>query len=305
VTEQAAAQKAPIAARIEAAREYFTLKSTEARAAAIPADARVSMGKSLALARQRRAAAEVLWLAGETAEALRLAREGFVLAYDASEPANVRDESLRALKSKVDETKIPGLDDELTDPHSKLFESLIAGHDAIAGKATTLALDAKGIARTRTNRIVVASLATIAFVVLAWLVLHTPKTVRPEASSSYGDKFPPANAVDGRNETEWLLPDRTPGWLDLWLGPPRKVKALKVLNAHNGPYDDRATKEWHVEVYAKGGKSVKQIDGAFPEFSNDPQAVIIPVDADDVERVRFEVRGFHRTGGGLAEIEVQ
>jgi hypothetical protein len=142
-------------------------------------------------------------------------------------------------------------------------------------------------------------------VFLVWFVVHTPKTVRAEASASYGERFPPANAVDGRNETEWLLPDRTTGWLDLWLGPPRKVKAIKVLNAHNGPYDDRATKEWHVEVYGKGAQLAKAIDGSFPEFSNDPQSVTIPIDAGDVERIRFEIRGFHRTGGGVAEIEVK
>src|SRR5262249_31945489 len=158
-----------------------------------------------------------LWLAGETAEALRLAKEGFALAVDAAAPADAQDATLTtcaALEKKVDETKLPELDADFADPHAKLFQEMIDAHDALARRVGPLALDRKAIASKRVGRVVLAAAGVVAFVFLAWLVLHTPKTVRAEASAVISDQFPASLAVDGRKETEWFLPDHATGWID-------------------------------------------------------------------------------------------
>lgn len=294
----------PLAARFEAAREFFSLRQTEARAAAIPAEKRTSMARSLRLAIQKRDAAETLWLAGLTAEGLRLAREAFVIAHE-SEPSQAgADAAIAATRKRLDETALPELDTEVGDGHQRLFEEMLAGHDVIARRAAPLALDPRGIARKRLERIVVGALGAVAVVALLWLALRTPKTLRAEASAINSDRFTAANAVDGRNETEWLLPDHAPGWLDVWVGAPRRIKAVKLLNAHIPPYNDRATQDYHLEVFTRGGKLARSIDGSFGAFTDDPKWVTVPLDIADVERVRFEVRSFHKNGGGLAEIEV-
>lgn len=298
--------RSTLTARIEAAREFFSLRDTEARAETIPADRRASMAKGLVLAEQKREAAEVLWLSGDPAEAFKLAREAFLLAFDASEPARAETpESIVATKSTLEDTKVPDLDVDVTDAHRKLFEVLLRDHDSLVRGAEPLALDKSAIARKRVQRIALGALGLVAFVALVWFLVHTPKTIRAEASAAYADRFPAEAAVDGRNETEWLLPDHATGWIDFWIGPPRRIKTLKVLNAHNAPYNDRATKEWHVDVFVKGGQLAKSIDGAFAEFSAEPAWVSIPIDVDGVERIRFEVRGSHMAGGGLAEVQVE
>ncbi len=95
-----------------------------------------------------------------------------------------------------------------------------------------------------------------------------------------------------------------PGWIDITVQPVRRLKAIKFLNAHNPPYNDRATKDWHVDVFGKNGQVLKSIDGTFAEFSESPAWVTVDLGLDNVARVRFEVRTWHSLGGGLAEFEV-
>jgi hypothetical protein len=82
------------------------------------------------------------------------------------------------------------------------------------------------------------------------------------------------------------------------------VSRIRLLNTHNTPYNDRATLEYRLIVFAHGVEA-RSIDGAF-EFSASPAWVTHDLGGiEGVDRVRFEVRTWHQHGGGLAEIQVE
>lgn len=168
---------------------------------------------------------------------------------------------------------------------------------------TRAALSPAAIRKLRRRRI--GGLAFFAsLVVLGALLLRRGSHVlTPEASASWGDAFTPKAAVDGLVRTEWLLPDATAGWVEVRLARPRSVSRIRLLNARNLPHADRSTDEFHMEAFL-GEKVVKSIDGRFPGYRPKPTWIAYDVD-ETVDRVRIEVRSWHLSGGGFAEIEVE
>jgi hypothetical protein len=110
-------------------------------------------------------------------------------------------------------------------------------------------------------------------------------------------------AIDGRNDTWWLLPDRATGWVEQRMSPGRHVSEVVLLNCANPPSLDRGTSDYRLEIYS-GGSLARAIDGHF-DWADTPQPVTHTIDMDNVQRVRFVVRGYHRTGAGLAEMTVR
>jgi len=72
--------------------------------------------------------------------------------------------------------------------------------------------------------------------------------------------------------------------------------------ARNVPYNDRATNEFHVDVFDKG-QLVKQFDGKFDGFSPDPVTRTFDIGMK-ADKVRLTVKSFYVSGGGFAEVSV-
>jgi hypothetical protein len=116
-------------------------------------------------------------------------------------------------------------------------------------------------------------------------------------------KYEAGKAVDGKAGTEWLLPDGQTGWIEIRMRP-RAVARVLLLNAHNPGYNDRATKDFALELYGDGAL-LATVDARFGSFDPVPGWLAVPVDAGSVDRVRLEVRSFHGVGGGIAEIDLE
>lgn len=267
--------------------EFFLLRDLELRAREVPAEEHAAAAGTHARARQKRDAAEALWIAGYPAEALRLAH----VALELLEPAAAETASL------------PELDADVKPEHAERFRALLADIERRMEQGRAAALDVREIASTRVRRIAIATAAGLAVLALLILVVRTPKVLKAEASSQYAAQYDPARAIDDSDKTEWLLPDRSGGWIDVTVQPARKLSKLKLLNARNLPYADRGTNEFHVDVYDKG-QIVKQLDGKFDALSSEPtwRTFDLGLRAD---KVRVTVKSWFQQGGGLAEIHVE
>jgi hypothetical protein len=110
-------------------------------------------------------------------------------------------------------------------------------------------------------------------------------------------------ATDGRPDTYWLLPDRTSGWLEVRIAPGRRIERVRLINSHNPPHGDRATRDYQLEIHA-GGTLARTIEGTF-EYSTTPEPVVHEIGLDDVQRIRFVARTHHQNGAGLAELSYE
>lgn len=284
--------RAPAMSVVARTREWFLLRDLESRAAKVPGERRVKTSRLMRLSEQRRSAAEALWIAGFPAEGLRLVTEALSLAREAistTEPAA--------------EPAAPMLDDEVKTEDAARFRALLAEHARLTRDHQELALDTPDITRKRRGRAAVAAVSALALVTVGYFVLRTPRILKATSSANYDGRYDTANALDGNESTDWLLPDRTPGWIELQVIPPRKVSKVKLLNARNLPFSDRATNEFKVEAFS-AGKLVKSAEGKFDGFSAEPTWRTVDVQAAKVDRIRIEVKSFHVSGGGFAEIEV-
>jgi hypothetical protein len=127
-----------------------------------------------------------------------------------------------------------------------------------------------------------------------------PKVV---ASSSYPGPFPPEQAVDWLEATEWLLPDAATGWIDLTFKSPRRVRSVTLVNCHNGVYGDRSSAKVRVTAF-ENDRVVATADGEFVKISTERSALNLPLEGKNITRVRAEVLSLLGRGGGFAEVEV-
>lgn len=298
--------------RIQGLREFFVLKDAEARSTKLPADVRASLARDVTIARQKREAAEVLWLGGGTAEALALARDALDRIATAVEHAHAVDaappvpEAAAALRSEVTAKPLPALDADVVDADTPRFNAMLAAHDELRSLVEPAATPPTELPRKRLVRAAWAAGAVAALVVGAIYLGRTPRVLSAQASAAYDDAHIAAKAVDGRNETEWLPLDKQLGWLDVTVLPARKVKRVKLLNGHNPPHNDRQTKEYRLVLTSAGGKVLKTVDNSFGEFSASPTMVTIDVNTSEkVEKIRVEVKSFHNSGAAIAEVEVE
>lgn len=123
------------------------------------------------------------------------------------------------------------------------------------------------------------------------------------ASGTFSAEHPASLAVDGMVATEWLLPDRTAGWLQISFRSRRTVRSVRIYNAHNRYYMDRASERVRVTAFSDQGP-VATAEGRFAAMSIERSALDLPLAADHVTHLRVEVLSYFRNGGGLAEVEV-
>ena len=199
-------------------------------------------------------------------------------------------------------TSLPALDAELEASHGELFQKLVTARRHVDAALSPGAMPPREITLTQASRIGVAALVAALVAVGLYFALRTPTGYEATASARFGPDFPPRNVIDDDHASEWLLPDRSPGWVEVSLSPPERIETLKLLNGHNRHYNDRAVQEYTVEVYANG-ELARTIEATFGEFQPRPQFVEHALGIDDVERVRVNVTSWHRTGAALAEID--
>ena len=159
---------------------------------------------------------------------------------------------------------------------------------------------------TRFSRLGFTGVIVLAAIVGLYFALRPPHGVEATASGHFNNDFTPDKAIDGDTATEWLLPDRRPGWVEARITPPEHVDTVRLRNSHNRQYNDRATREYTVEFFRHGDPPdhpSKTIEGEWTTLAPNPQWTDHEVDVDDVERIRFNVRTYHRAGGGLSEME--
>jgi hypothetical protein len=120
------------------------------------------------------------------------------------------------------------------------------------------------------------------------------------ASAVYSSAHAAANAIDGLDATEWLLPDAKLGWLQVNFPSPRALNHVRILNAHNIHFQDRGCEKVRVTIFCHA-QPVAAADGT---FSAPKTYLDFDFRADCVTHLRVEVLSFFKMGGGLAEIEV-
>ena len=197
---------------------------------------------------------------------------------------------------------LPTFDDELGPAHAQLFRELGAAWRSIEASLQGATLTPSQLGRSRVARVaLVVLLAMLAMGGLAF-ALYTPDRTEALASAVFGSRteLGPDNVIDGDRETEWILPDEQEGWVEVLFDGARRVERVRLLNAHNRFYNDRATKDYALEIY-RDGEVIQTIEGSF-EFEAHPELVEHAVGQDRVDRIRFVVRTWHHQGGGLAEL---
>lgn len=267
--------------------EWFLLRERAARAREHAPAERLADERRRALARQKRDAAATLWAARSEAEALRLAWDARCIATCAKDTAP---------------PSSPAFDAEFAAKDADQFHAWLAACDAALEAHEGDSPTPSEVTRTRVDRVVGVVFAIATIVVAAFALRPTP-TIKATASASWDARYEPARVVDGSERTDWLLPDKTSGWIQLQLIPERKVRRIRVLNARNLGFADRGTHEFHVEALRRG-QVVKSFDGRFEAASAEPDWRSFDVDAK-VDAVKLDVRSWYLAGGGFGEIAVE
>lgn len=204
-------------------------------------------------------------------------------------------------ESTLRSTELPLLDQDVSTSHGELFQQLIQARRHIDRTLAPATMTSRELAWTQASRFGFVALLLIASLVGLFFLLRTPTGIEARASARFGPEFPPEHAVDDDESSEWLLPDRTPGWVEAAISPPTRVERVRLLNSHNRHYNDRATREYTVELFS-GDRVVQTIEGRWDELVSRPEWTDHPAGHDGVDRIRFTVRSWFRNGGGLAEL---
>lgn len=275
------------------------------------------MRQSLLTAVQRRKAAEALWSAGHGAEGLRLMRAALQSAAEAMMAGTGTDElpaALEALQLPTDlasrydsllEQSMPALDDELLPAHTPWFGNALKTHAAFTESVDYATLEPFGRRRRQVGRwLGTVALTFSALLVVYWAYERTHRA-KVEASGYFNDnpRYAPDLATDANERSEWVLPDRKAGWLDVYTGTARPIRGVRILNGHNAPHNDRAVRGFRVVAFDREGKQ-KSVQGAFAEFTDHPEWRQVDLVMNDVVRVRLEVHSYFRKGGAVAELVI-
>jgi hypothetical protein len=110
--------------------------------------------------------------------------------------------------------------------------------------------------------------------------------------------------VDGLTKTEWLLPDKQTGFLELVFSRPRVIESVRLRNASNSPFSDRATKAFKIEAFANT-RLIATAQGEFPSIAKDKGPISIPLAGRDITHLRITINSFYGLGAGLAEVQVR
>jgi hypothetical protein len=213
------------------------------------------------------------------------------------EPGTLLDQRLQHALAELRSLGVPSHDGECTPQHEQALRS------AIRLAAQWLRTkDVVGQQRLRIRR--ATFLTGVAILVgLVLLVLLIPHALQVNVSSQYSAEFEGKNVIDGSSTSEWLLPDAKLGWVELRFRNPRQVHNIRVQNAVNRHYRDRATRAFNLDVF-RGDKKVAALKGEFPPIGVGNRSLSFPLTTQGIDRVLLSVESFHGSGGGIAEIEL-
>ncbi len=275
---------------VERTREWFLLRELEAQVARVSSDERAAASRAFALSDQRRRAAAIAWVGGVPAEAMRLASESLQLAAEAT-------------GADVERVEVPVFDEDVTAADAERYQGMLDAQQRLVTAHEALRLDVAAVRRRRLGHGLGVALALGATLGAAYVALRTPPHLEASAATRFDARFEPSNAVDGNEKTDWLLPDHATGTLDVKVVPARTVKLVKVLNARNLPFNDRAAKQVLVEALHHGNV-VKSGGVLFDAQSADAVWRTLDVGAK-IDAVRVTVQSSHGLGGGIAEVVVE
>ena len=214
-------------------------------------------------------------------------------------------ERVRAIERVVSLARqpLPELDASVSATHAERYKELYRARADVDRALAPASLTTGQVKLKVIQRWSTAVLALVLVGVGLFFALRTPRTVTASASSFFRNdpQFGPDKVFDDDPNTEWLLNDGQTGWIEARLSPGRSLTKVRILNGHNRHFNDRGTKELHLELYDSSGQKVFEHRGEMP-FSESPSWVDVPVSAEGVERLRLNVTSFHRVGGALAEI---
>jgi hypothetical protein len=212
-------------------------------------------------------------------------------------------DKIRAALAAAKKASLPVLDADVSAAHADLFQQVLDARHLIDRAFGPIALAPRDLGWTRFSRIGTTSVIGVLVLGGLYFGLRTPEGVFADASDVWAQSpmFAPENVIDGNDDSYWLLPDGATGWVEARISPPVDVHRIRLLNTHNPPHNDRASREYAVEIYS-GGELAQTVEGSF-EFSPRPEFVSHDVSVSRVDRIRFVARSHHHVGAGLAELQ--
>jgi len=264
---------------------------------------------SLALARERLDAADLLWLRPHRAESMPVlaraleALEAAIATTRAALPEPVllpAESQLRALREARERLHQAPADDD------RISKDDLGWRRAARRLARGVIVDLRRSTRRRREvlvRRVLVVLAAAAFAggvgVALTLVRDRVEIVASGSDPGFGSE----GAADGNPGTEWFTPDGQRGWVELRWRRPRAVTGLRVINSNNVPFKDRAARDLDIELLRdQSVRARTRVTFDAIEVDHRPREVAIA--ARDVNRVRLTIASFHGRGGGLADVQV-
>jgi hypothetical protein len=312
------------------AKDAFLLRGAQDWATRLAPGEREPLRERLTAIAQKRESGEILAASEQPAEALALAEQAVELALDAATwpavtSAAGRDDAspnngpvwattlahLGASTSVIDRVgraaeaarrERPIRNRELPPETVGRIHQALGAAKQMERLLARLVQSPRRIARRRAGRIGLAALLVGAPV--AWKIrsLFLPGPIAVSASVSYDQSVhAPGKAIDGDPNTEWLLPNHATGSIEVHFDP-RRLRVVHLRNSHNPPYEDRATRDFHIECWS-AGKLVRTTKASFARLEPAPAVTDFPVDVPGrVDTLKIVVDSYHKSGGGLAEI---
>ncbi len=284
----------PEGAIVALTRSYFNPRLQLAAFAEVPAKERADAASRVRDSIASAEAAEGLWPLGHTEQALAAFRTSAILAREAAElvgaPANAARSALGELETSSGDRELDLLD------HQRVLRRV---HRALGPLTWTTDGEVRRVARERAFVVFGTLLLMVLVLFVVRRALRSPKIT---ASANQGPAYLAAAAHDDDVATEWLLPDRASGFLELHLRPGRRVHQLELVNAFNAPYGDRGTDKFTVETFLDD-EPVTTIAMQFPDRPN--ATLTVDLGNKKIDRVKVTVNSWLRLGGGLAEARLK
>jgi hypothetical protein len=274
--------------------EWWTLAEEEARAKKLDDVARADLVLAMEEASDHRRAAHVLYERDMRARGLAEARVAYATLVEAS-----RKHEIAASEDSGEQGRAaPRTERDFTPRDADAYRRLCEAHRELEAQLLPYGRSLKDIGQVRfERRLVVATVFVLIVSALLWLGVRRRITA---TASAFAGHFGPEKVLDLKVDRPWILPDATPGWIDLTPSSPRTVSRVRVCPAL-GSYSARGIQ---LDLYRRG-KIVKTISaeldnarGVYPVWRT------FEVGETDVERVRLSVLSWSGQGGGIGEIEL-
>lgn len=281
-------------------REWLTLSEGARARQALGAQAS-SVDHAVRRARERAESAYLLWSHGARAEAL-------ALLHQAADALRELATSHPALRARIGDPSALG-GHERYGEREETLPSDIAARFASLSKTVDVALArVESVTYSRAARskaLLVRYGSLLAAVIGGAAVIRDARfkhRVHARASGYFSGTYAPANAVDRRVNTQWLLPNGELGWIRLTF-PSRRVRILRMLNVQGMP--SYGTTEARVELLV-GERVVQTIPVTMRAMLANPQPLRLPIHySSEIDGIRVHVTEFVGFGGGFAELEVE